>query len=87
MPQSNPLLQVQIKLTAKQAAGSVWLIQILKKAHVVESGNEPYTLLINPPKGTTSHQFWAENVYRYCCAYNIPALIVRPQQNAQEAAS
>lgn len=84
--QNNPLLQIQIKLTAKQAAGSIWLIQILKKAHVLESGDEAYTLLINPPKGTVSNQFWAEQTYRYCLAYNIPCLIVRPSLGAQELA-
>jgi hypothetical protein len=87
MPNSNPLLQIQIKLTAKQAASAVWLIHILKKAHVFEGTDQAYTLLLNPPKGTVSNQLWAEQVYKHCLAFNIPALIVRPTRGAQEVAS
>lgn len=85
--QANPLLQVQVKLTTTEAASGIRLIQLLLHASVVEHADKPYTLLVNPPKGTTNNVFWAEQVYKYCLEHNIPALIVRPERNASEVAS
>lgn len=85
--QANPLLQVQIKLTAKQAMENLLIIRLMARARCLEHTDESYTLVLNPPKGTVSNQLWAEQVYKYCLEHNIPALIVRPERNAQEVAS
>lgn len=87
MPQANPLLQVQVKLPARMSVDLTKFIIFLKHANILEHGRGVGEFLLSPPKGTVSNQFWAENVYKYCLTHNIPALIVRPAQNAQEVAS
>jgi hypothetical protein len=60
----------------------VQFLRLLTRADVLVH-HKANTFLINPPKGA-NNQWWAEQTYKNAVELGFPALIVRPEQNAQE---